>query len=117
MLYPTYRFITAGVNLGGPVYIPKIIPRDQKKLFCFFAEEQQREKRPQDVRQVTVPTALERAGNFSQSGAGGTALLIANPFAIKATPALKCTSSPLVTTGCFQSGSVLGVIPFGLIDP
>src|SRR5712691_6055803 len=113
ILDPPYRFITAGVNLGGPVYIPKIIPRDQKKLFFFFAEEQQREKRPQDVRQVTVPTALERAGNFSQSGNN----LIANPFAIKANSALKCTSSPLVTTGCFQSGGVLGVIPSGFIDP
>src|SRR5215471_10199409 len=62
-----YRFITAGVNLGGPVYIPKLVPRGQKKLFFFVSEEQQREDRPQDVRQVTVPTLLERQGDFSLS--------------------------------------------------
>jgi hypothetical protein len=114
---PPYRFITAGVNLGGPVWIPGLIHKDQKKLFFFISEEQQRELRPQDVRQVTVPTALERAGDFSQSGTN----LIANPFDIKANPSHQCKaasgSTPAVTTGCFQSNGVLGVIPAGLIDP
>ena len=116
---PAYHFITAGANFGGPVYIPKIIPRDQKKLFFFVSEEQQRELRPQDVRQVTVPTALERLGNFSQSGAGGTPALITNPFDKTAGHACKAATktAPAVTTGCFQSGGVLGVIPAGLIDP
>ncbi|HTD23179.1 MAG TPA: carboxypeptidase regulatory-like domain-containing protein [Terriglobales bacterium] len=113
---PPYRFITAGANFGGPVYIPKLIPRGQKKLFFFVSEEQQRELRPQDVRQVTVPTALERAGNFSQSN-NGAPLLIANPFDIKANPTHKCSAatstSPAVTTGCFANS----IIPAALIDP
>lgn len=112
---PRYRFITAGANLGGPVYIPGLIHRGQNKLFFFFSEEQQREDRPQDVRHVTVPTLLERAGDFSKSGPNGTPLLIANPF--DTTPGHACAANPRVTTGCFQSNGVLGVIPAGLIDP
>jgi len=67
-LFPPYRFITAGATLGGPVYIPKILEqKGQKKLFFFFLWEEQRESRPQDARFVTVPTLLERSGDFSQS--------------------------------------------------
>jgi hypothetical protein len=105
---PRYRFITAGVNLGGPVYIPKLIPRDQKKLFFFFSEEQQREDRPQDLRQVTVPTALERQGNFSQSSKGGP-LVIADPFLIGQGKTCKKLGDP----GCFANG----MIPANRIDP
>src|SRR5215471_798767 len=50
---PPYRFTTAGGNLGGPVYIPGLVDRGQKKVFFFFSEEQQRELRPQDQRRVT----------------------------------------------------------------
>ncbi len=70
-----YRFITAGAYLGGPVYIPGLIKRDQKKLFFFFLYEQQREDRPQDPRYVTVPKDLERMGDFSQSRSATSPLL------------------------------------------
>jgi len=70
-----YRFITAGATLGGPVYIPGLISKDQKKLFFFFLYEQQRETRPQDTRFVTVPTDLERMGDFSQSLSATSPLL------------------------------------------
>ena len=98
---PEYHFITAGANIGGPVYIPKLIPRDQKKFFFFFSEEQQREARPQDVRQVTVPTLLERMGDFSQSGP------IADP--LKAPLACK----KIGDLGCFTNNQ----IPAARIDP
>ncbi len=62
-----YRYAVAGFNLGGPLYIPGVFNRDRKQLFFFFSSEQLREKRPQDIRQITVPTALERQGDFSQS--------------------------------------------------
>lgn len=71
---PPYRYISAGVNFGGPVYIPKLAPRGQNKLFFFFNEEQQRELRPQGQVFLTVPTgpsALtgqgERNGDFSKT--------------------------------------------------
>ena len=58
-----------GYSLGGPVYIPKVF-NGKNKLFFFYAHE----FRPSTVAinggnvvQVRVPTALERAGDFSQS--------------------------------------------------
>jgi hypothetical protein len=61
-----FRFNDLGFTLGGPVYIPKIFTNRQK-LFFFWSEEFQRQLRPQGVRQITVPTALERTGDFSKS--------------------------------------------------
>jgi hypothetical protein len=60
-----YRFMTAGFNLGGPVYIPDKFNSDKSKLFFFVSNEWGRSKTPPAPRRVTVPTALERAGNFS----------------------------------------------------
>lgn len=61
-----FRFNDQGFTLGGPVYIPKLLPQRQK-LFFFVSEEFQRQLRPEGVRDVTVPTALERGGDFSKS--------------------------------------------------
>ncbi|HTS30174.1 MAG TPA: carboxypeptidase-like regulatory domain-containing protein [Bryobacteraceae bacterium] len=58
-----------GYSIGGPVWIPKVF-NGKNKLFFFYAHE----FRPTttainsgNVIQVRMPTALERAGNFSQS--------------------------------------------------
>lgn len=67
LVEPPYRYISAGVSFGGPVYIPKLIHRGQNKLFFFFNEEQQRELRPQGQVFLTVPTPDERDGDFSKS--------------------------------------------------
>ncbi len=64
---PRYRFATLGGTLGGPVYIPKLAPRGQERLFFFYSFEDSRTTTPQGLRQVTTPTAEERAGDFSNS--------------------------------------------------
>jgi len=64
---PVFRFSTIGVAVGGPVFIPGHFNRDRKKLFFFFSHETWGTKLPQGITHVTVPTALERAGDFSQS--------------------------------------------------
>jgi Carboxypeptidase regulatory-like domain/TonB-dependent Receptor Plug Domain len=64
---PIYRFTTLGGTIGGPVIIPKLYHPSQKKLFFFYSFEGANTITPQAIRQVTVPTALERAGDFSQS--------------------------------------------------
>lgn len=100
---PPYRFITAGANLGGPVYIPGLVHRGQKKLFFFFSEEQQREARPQDPQKVTVPTDLERHGNFSQTfNSSGKLVAIADPLLIAQGKKCKNAGDP----GCFP-GNVI----------
>ena len=61
------RYNDLGFIVGGPVYVPNHFNRDKNKLFFFFSQEYQRQLNLQGTRNQTVPTALEREGNFLQS--------------------------------------------------
>ena len=60
---PRYRFNTWGYNLGGPAYIPHVLPKD--KLFFFFSQEILPTSTPQNIVQVNVPTQAQRNGDYS----------------------------------------------------
>lgn len=94
-----------GYTIGGPVYFGNF-NKDKKKLFFFFSQEFQRRADPVGEQRVTVPTLLERRGDFSQSVSptGAPANLIRDPQS-----GLPCTAAD--TRGCFQDGGVLGRIP------
>jgi hypothetical protein len=62
-----YHFNYEGYNIGGPVYIPGKFNINKDKLFFFWSEEYQQQLIPEGVRRATVPTALERKGDFSKS--------------------------------------------------
>jgi hypothetical protein len=64
---PRYRYNTWNYNVGGPVYIPGKFNVNRDKLFFFWSQEFWPLKVPTSVGQLTVPTELERAGDFSQS--------------------------------------------------
>lgn len=92
------RFNDVGYTIGGPI--------KKDKLFFFFSQEYQRQLRPQAVRRRTVPTELERNGDFSQSvdSSGRPFPYIKDPLSTQ-----PCSSSN--TAGCFKDGGVLGRIP------
>jgi hypothetical protein len=60
------RISYSGANLGGPVHIPGI-DRTKGKLFFFMSVENIQELRPKGLVTVTVPTALERQGNYTMT--------------------------------------------------
>jgi hypothetical protein len=95
-----------GFTLGGPVFIPGKFNTEKKKLFFFLSREYQHRTDPVSERQSRVPTALERAGDFSKSVDNN-----GNPFPYirDYTTGLPCNASN--TSGCFQDGGVLGKIP------
>jgi hypothetical protein len=64
---PEYRYNTFGATLGGPIYIPGHWNRDRNKLFGFYNLEQLADRIPGALSQYTMPTQLERQGNFSQT--------------------------------------------------
>jgi Carboxypeptidase regulatory-like domain/TonB-dependent Receptor Plug Domain len=65
---PKSQFQFPGGNIGGPILLPFThLNRNRDKLFFFFGFELQRQKIDAGTRTGIVPTALERAGNFSQS--------------------------------------------------
>lgn len=58
------RVSYAGANLGGRLRVPGI-PQTRGKMFFFISAESIRELRPKGLVTVTVPTPLEREGNFT----------------------------------------------------
>jgi hypothetical protein len=62
-----YRFNVAGYNIGGPIYIPRLFNTAKDKLFVFFAQEYTRQRTNLSNQYRTMPTALERTGDFSKS--------------------------------------------------
>ena len=65
---PVYRFSTQGGNIGGPVpvKIPVLNPKGNQ-LFFFYSLDDTQMKEPASIRQWTLPSMLERQGDFSQS--------------------------------------------------
>lgn len=63
---PRYRFNTWNYNIGGPVYLPGKFNVNRDKLFFFWHQEFWPTKSA-TTGQRTMPTPLEKEGNFSQS--------------------------------------------------
>src|SRR6266705_3273744 len=82
---PLYRHKVPGFNIGGPLPLPGFgegghsLIKD--KAFFFFSFEKPHTITPTDPVFVTVPTALERIGNFSQSkNSNGTTPVVLDPL-------------------------------------
>ena len=73
---PLYRYSTLGATIGGPVRLPKLSDKLKDKLFFFYSFEDSQVKEPQALRQATVPTDLERKGDFSQTRDVNNALIV-----------------------------------------
>jgi hypothetical protein len=64
---PKYRYQNPGGTIGGPLIIPGTnFNKSRTKLFFFFSYDRLRNKSVID-NTFTMPTALERAGDFSQT--------------------------------------------------
>jgi hypothetical protein len=78
-----YRYNIGSYNIGGPVVIPKIWPA-RKNLFFYWNQEYQNQVVSYTVQEKTVPTALERTGDFSKSyNTNGSAITVNDPAANK----------------------------------
>lgn len=71
-----------GGTIGGPIRLPKYNGKDRS--FFFFAYEGTRQRLGATSSSIIVPTALERAGNFSQSLLRGTPVSVAPPETVTA---------------------------------
>jgi hypothetical protein len=60
-----YRFFVWGYSIGGPIYIPRVFNTNKQKLFFFFSQEYTKQKPGTQTGYVNVPTAAQRAGDFS----------------------------------------------------
>jgi len=100
-----YRYNQAGYNIGGPVKVGKYL---NEHLFFFWSQEWQEQLVPQSARLSRVPTALEAAGDFSQTKDGnGAAITITDPltgqpFAGNVIPANRITSNGTKVLNLFR---------------
>jgi hypothetical protein len=78
---PYYRYQIKGYSIGGPIYIPGKFNTGKDKLFFFLSQEFTAQKQDDGANFVTVPTLLERAGNFSRSyDVNGAQLTVKDPL-------------------------------------
>jgi hypothetical protein len=125
-----YRFFVWGYSIGGPVYIPKLFNTDKKKLFFFWSQEYTKQKPGIQSGYLNMPTAAQRAGDFSGYTDGNgvpvsltdpttgnpvpnnniSGLIALNPAAAKAGQAILnalplpniCGHPGVAATGCIQ---------------
>ncbi len=62
---PLFRYNDPGYTFGGPIPLKKW--NIKNKVFFFWSQEWQEQLVPNTAHNATVPTALERKGDFSQS--------------------------------------------------
>jgi hypothetical protein len=102
---------TLGYSIGGPVGKPG----GSNKLFFFYSHEYRPTNNPinngNPIR-LRVPTALERAGDFSQTLDNNGAL-----FNFIKDPSVAGTCSATSQAACFADGGVLGKIPANRLYP
>src|SRR5215470_14814062 len=101
---PLYRHLYPGGNFGGPLPLPRFGEGGnfwlKDKAFFFYAYEKPHQITPNDPRFVTVPTALERAGDFSKSiNSNGAQVFVRDPL----NPGTGCSASD--SSGCFRDPS------------
>ncbi|HTX38535.1 MAG TPA: carboxypeptidase regulatory-like domain-containing protein [Bryobacteraceae bacterium] len=105
---PRYRYENPGGTIGGPMLAPFTrFNRSRTKLFFFFSWDQLWNTQSTALNKYTMPTALEREGNFSQSvNPNGSPILIRDPLSGQ-------TCSSTSAAGCFPGN----IIPANRISP
>ena len=79
ILKSPYRFNIGGYHVAGPVTVGSF-NRDRSRLFFFFAQEYTRQRRDFGSQYRSMPTELERRGDFSQSfDTGGRQIPVYDP--------------------------------------
>lgn len=99
-----YRYNRAGFDIGGPVRLPRY--NGMNRSFFFYTFERNVWTVP-EPRTDTVPTAKERAGDFSELLAVGANYQIYDPFSATVAPNGRLTRAPF-------AGNIL---PSNLLDP
>lgn len=77
---PTLRRNQFGGNLGGPVYIPKLLPGMKKRFFAFANYEKFIEHDGSEPTYTSVPSRAEDTGDFSELLTGPNPIQLYNPF-------------------------------------
>ncbi|MBV8817853.1 MAG: carboxypeptidase regulatory-like domain-containing protein, partial [Acidobacteriaceae bacterium] len=104
---PPYRYNQYGGAIGGPIWIPKVYNGRNKTFFFFNIEQWQYTLGSNPI--VTVPTAAERAGDFSNlRDATGKLIVIYDPQSTRTNPS---------GSGVIRDPFPNNIIPANRLDP
>lgn len=111
-----YRFQNIGATIGGPVKAPiPIINRGGDKMFFFYSYDNNQIKEPVNLERWTMPTLLERAGNYSQTNdLNGRQIVVRDPnagnipFANNVIPAARANPFGVAIMNIFPAPNVNG---------
>ncbi|MDE3196579.1 MAG: carboxypeptidase regulatory-like domain-containing protein, partial [Acidobacteriota bacterium] len=105
---PHYRYENPGGTIGGPLIIPGTrFNKDRNRLFFFFSYDKLWNKQSTNINKYTMPTALQRSGDFSQTvNPNGSPILIRDP-----NTGQSCNSGS--AAGCFPGN----IVPQSRINP
>ena len=108
---PRYRYQNPGGTIGGPLLIPGVrFNKERNRLFFFFSYDFLHNTGLAGPNRYTMPTALERQGDYSQSvNTNGSPILIRDP---NTGAACSAAGGP----GCFAGNKVPAsrISPIGL---
>ncbi|HWB15183.1 MAG TPA: hypothetical protein VG538_02155, partial [Vicinamibacterales bacterium] len=93
-----------GYSIGGPIGKPG----GNNKLFFFYAQEFEPRTEGNRVTSYRMPTALERAGDFSQTTDNN-----GRPYPYIKNPASSAPCTASNSAGCYAADGVVGRIPSG----
>ncbi len=98
---PRYKYHNLGGTIGGPFIIPGTkFNKSHNRLFWFFSYDYLKNKNVTGANRYTMPTALERNGDFSQTVTTTGALIpIKDPLSGTQFPGNKIPASRLDSTG------------------
>ena len=100
---PSFLRNQFGGQIGGPVVIPGLY-HGRSKTFFFFSYEELRDSSPGAGFTTTVPTALEKTGNFSQTfNTNGSPLVIYDPSSINSAGVRTPFSGNIIPASRFNS--------------
>lgn len=106
-----YRFDNIAWTIGGPLLLPGNLNKNRDKLFFFFSQDLLPRLDPGNLANSTMPTALERNGDFSQTvNTSGQRIWIKDPVLFAQGLPCNVTSGG---SGCFANN----IIPANRIDP
>ncbi len=110
---PPRAYYRVGGQINGPVYIPHIY-NGKDKTFFMVSYEKQKDTHAEPIT-LTVPTALERTGNFSELLSLSTPILIYDP-ATAVLRATTCAAGSTGTTVC-RNPFAGNIIPTARLNP
>jgi hypothetical protein len=113
---PIYRYTMFGYSVGGPIYIPKLFNTGRQRMFFFASQEFTKMRTPSTVSRANLPTAAERAGDFSNSRDSAGNLIIIQDYTTNSPfPGNEIPTNRINTMG--QSILNLFPLPNGYVNP